>query len=94
MVGDVMEVILMNRNTKVLKLEIINLDLFVELMEDSRLAEEEKIELLQLVIKNNAFHYERKLIEKDTKVIEIFEHNQEEALEELEELNYLPHSFH
>ena len=35
---------------------------------------------------NNAFHYERKLIEKDTKVIEMFEHNQEEALEELEEL--------
>ena len=68
------------------KEETVNLDLFVELMEDSRLSEEEKIELLQLVIKNNTANYEKKLIEKDTKVIEIFERNQEEALEELEEL--------
>ena len=36
------------------KEETVNLDLFVELMEDSRLSEEEKIELLQLVIINKS----------------------------------------
>ena len=66
--------------------EIVDLDLFTELMEGSRLAEEEKIALLQLVIMNNAHSYERQLLAKDTKVREVIEQNQEEALEELEEL--------
>ena len=66
--------------------EIVDLDLFTELMEGSRLAEEEKIALLQLVIMNNTHSYERQLLAKDTKVREVIEQNQEEALEELEEL--------
>ena len=66
--------------------EIVDLDLFTELMEGSRLAEEEKISLLQLVIMNNAASYERQLANKETKVIETFEQNQEAALEDLEEL--------
>ena len=66
--------------------EIVDLDLFTELMEGSRLAEEEKVALLQLVIMNNAESYERLLLAKDTKVREVIEQNQEEALDELEEL--------
>lgn len=66
--------------------EIVDLDLFTELMEGSRLAEEEKVALLQLVIMNNAASYERQLLAKDTKVKEVIEQNQEEALDELEEL--------
>lgn len=66
--------------------EIVDLDLFTELMEGSRLAEEEKVALLQLVIMNNAQSYERQLLAKDTKVREVIEQNQEEALDELEEL--------
>ena len=66
--------------------EIVDLDLFTELMEGSRLAEEEKVALLQLVIMNNAESYERQLLAKDTKVREVIEQNQEEALDELEEL--------
>ena len=68
------------------KEETVELELFVELMEDSRLSEEEKIELLQLVIKNNTSAYEKQLMEKDTKIIETFEKKQEEALEVLDEL--------
>ena len=67
--------------------EIVDLDLFTELMEGSRLAEEEKVALLQLVIMNNAASYERQLLAKDTKVKEVIEQNQEEALDELEELS-------
>lgn len=66
--------------------EIVDLDLFTELMEGSRLAEEEKVALLQLVIMNNAASYERQLLAKDTRVKEAIEQNQEEALDELEEL--------
>ena len=61
--------------------EIVDLDLFTELMEGSRLAEEEKVALLQLVIMNNAASYERQLLAKDTKVKEVIEQNQEEALD-------------
>lgn len=67
--------------------EIVDLNLFTELMEDSRLSEEEKITLLQHVIINNASSYESKLIEKDMKVKEVLEQNQEEALDDLEELS-------
>ena len=66
--------------------EPVELDLFVELMEGSRLAEEEKISLLQLVIKCNNKIYENKLKEKNSNVIKEFEKNQIEVLESLEEL--------
>lgn len=68
--------------------EVVDLELFVELMEDSRLTEEEKVELLQIVIKNNTIAYERQLSKKTEEVIKVFEQNQEEALDELEE--YVP----
>ena len=48
--------------------EIIDLDLFTELMEDSRLAEEEKVALLKLVIMSNAKSYEKQLLAKDTDI--------------------------
>lgn len=66
--------------------ETVDLEFFTELLEDSRLSEEEKILLLQTVIKNNVASYENKLMLKDTKVIEEFEQNTELALDELEEL--------
>ncbi len=66
--------------------EIIDIDLFTELIETSRLAEEEKVVLLQKVIMNNVSAYEHKLAAKEAQVQEIFEQNKEEALEELEEL--------
>ena len=66
--------------------ETVDLEFFTELLEDSRLSEEEKILLLQTVIKNNVASYENKLMLKDTKVIEEFEQNTELAFDELEEL--------
>ena len=66
--------------------ETVDLEFFTELLEDSRLSEEEKILLLQTVIKNNVTSYENKLMLKDTKVIEEFEQNTELAFDELEEL--------
>ena len=66
--------------------ETVDLEFFTELLEDSRLSEEEKILLLQTVIKNNVASYENKLMLKDTKVIEQFEQNTELAFDELEEL--------
>ena len=69
--------------------ETVDLDLFIELMETSRLSEEEKIQLLQTVIKNNVASYEKQLLIKDTNVKDVFEHNQEAALVELGELEEL-----
>lgn len=66
--------------------EIIDLDLFTELMEDSRLAEEEKVALLKLVIMSNAKSYEKQLLAKDTDIKVAIEQKQEEVLAELEEL--------
>lgn len=66
--------------------EIIDLDLFTELMEGSRLAEEEKVALLQLVIMSNAKSYEKQLLVKDTDIKAAIEQKQEEVLAELEEL--------
>lgn len=66
--------------------EIIDLDLFTELMEDSRLVEEEKVALLKLVIMSNAKSYEKQLLAKDTDIKVAIEQKQEEVLAELEEL--------
>lgn len=66
--------------------EIIDLDLFTELIEDSRLAEEEKVALLKLVIMSNAKSYEKQLLAKDTDIKVAIEQKQEEVLAELEEL--------